>query len=76
MKDLIDVQVYKKFKPDGNNEYTIKLLLREEQNIGPMPIEEIERMLNYTPETMDDLRHLLFEYYESKIIEENNGIQS
>lgn len=76
MKDLIDVRVYKNFKENGDNEYTIKVFVKEEQNIGPMSIKEIERMLNYMPETMDDLRHLLFEYYESKIIEENNGIQS
>lgn len=39
--------------------------------MGTMAIEEIEEMLDYMPENMDDLHHMLFDYYESKIVKEN-----
>lgn len=67
MKDLISVIVHQTPEKD----YKINLLVKEEIDMGTMSMEEIEEMLDYMPENTDDLHHMLFDYYESKIVKEN-----
>ena len=67
MKDLISISVHQTPEKD----YKIGLLVKQKIDMGTMSIEEIEEMLDYMPENMDDLHHMLFDYYESKIVKEN-----
>lgn len=71
MKKLIDVKVGLPKRNDEAGRYTITLVVKEERELGKMTIEEIDKMINYMPETVDDLKHVLFDYYESKITKEN-----
>lgn len=72
MKDLIDIRLATSIGENGDKAYKITLITSEE--VETMTIDDIEEMLNYMPETKDDLYHMLFDYYESKIVEENKNV--